>query len=189
MKIYSLNNGKFIKNIYSNNERNMIFYLLSWNNKINNKNYIIQLLNKKIIITNIVDEDLYTILIHEPEKNHLSGFIYTRDNNDYLCSSLDNGYIQIWDLYNKKIYKIINTNHNKKINELAHIIYWNNKYIIVADITNKSFKIIDLERNVVISNLKAHNDDVICIKKVYHPIYGESLLSAGIDKKIKLWTI
>ena len=39
----------------------------------------------------------------------------------------------------KKIFKIINT--NKYI--LAHIIEWNNKYIIVADVNNKSFKIID----------------------------------------------
>ena len=87
-------------------------------------------------------------LIQEPETDHYSGFIYNRNNNDYLCSSSRNGYINIWDLYNKKIFKIINTNKNSILNifninenKLAHIIEWNNKYIIVADYNNKSFKI------------------------------------------------
>ena len=87
---------------------------------------------------------------------------------------------------NKKIFKIINTNKC----ELAHIIEWNNKYIIVADYNNKSFKIIDLDENKIISDIGGqHTKDVVCIKKIYHPIYGESLLSSGEDKFIKLWTI
>ena len=34
-----------------------------------------------------------------------------------------------------------------------------------------------------------HKDELVCIKKINHPIYGESLLSAGEDKAIKLWII
>ena len=34
-----------------------------------------------------------------------------------------------------------------------------------------------------------HKDNLVSIKKINHPIYGESLLSAGNDKIIKLWTI
>jgi len=67
---------------------------------------------------------------------------------------------------------------------------WNNKYIIVADANNKSFKIIDLDENKIIFDIgRQHTDEVISIKKIYHPIYGESLLSCGDDKYIKLWTI
>ena len=41
-----------------------------------------------------------------------------------------------------------------------------------------------------INDIKSgHAIDLICIKKINHPIYGESLLSAGEDKIIKLWTI
>jgi len=95
-------------------------------------------------------------------------------------------YINIWDLYNKKIFKKINT--NKCL--LAHIIEWNNKYIIAADVNNKSFKIIDLDENKIISDIGGqHKTDLVCIKKIYHPIYGESLLSCGEDNYIKLWTI
>ena len=184
-KIYSLNNGQFIK--YINNTNNIvIYYLLSWYNKKNNKYYIIQFSYKKIIINNLLEDELYSELKQEPEADHFSGFIYNKDNNDYLCSSSSNGYINIWDLYNKKIFKIINTNKCK----LAHIIQWNDKYIIVADVNNNSFKIIDLEENKIISDIGGqHTDRVISIKKVYHPIYGESLLSSSIDKTIKLWTI
>ena len=184
-KIYSFNDCKFIKYI-NNTNNNAIYYLLSWYNKKNNKYYIIQFSCKKILINNLLEDELYSELIHEPEDNHYSGFIYYKDNNDYLCSSSKNGYINIWDLYNKKIFKIINT--NKCI--LAHIIQWNDKYIIVADFNNKSFKIINLLENIVIANIGGqHNDKVTCIKKIYHPIYGESLLSAGCDKTIKLWSI
>ena len=119
-------------------------------------------------------------------RSHCSGFIYEKENNDYLCSSSYNGYINIWDLYNKTILKVINT--NKCL--LTHIIEWNNKYIIVADFDNKSFKIIDLEQNKIICNIKGqHSDNVVSIKKIYHPIYGESLLSAANDNTIKLWII
>ena len=92
----------------------------------------------------------------------------------------------IWDLYNKIIFKVINTNKCK----LAHIIEWNNKYIIVADYKNISFKIIDLEENKIICDINGHHiDEVVCIKKVYHPLYGESLLSGAKDNTIKLLII
>ena len=116
----------------------------------------------------------------------MSGFIYERENNDYLCSSSSNGYINIWDLYNKTIFKIINTYNC----ELYHIIEWNSKYIIVADCNNKSFKIIDLEENKIICDINGeHNGNVKCIKKINHPLYGESLLSVAKDNTIKLWII
>jgi len=183
-KIYSLNNGNFIKYI-NNTNNNDIYYLLSWYNKKNNKYYIIQLTNEKIIINNLLEDKLYSKLIHQPESYHDSGFIYNKDNNDYLCSSSENGYINIWDLYNKNIFKVINTNNYN----LGHTIQWNNKYIIVADYKNKCFKIINLENEKIKHIEKQHTNWVRCIKKIYHPKYGESLLSAAGDKTIKLWSI
>ena len=183
-KLYSLNNGNFIKYI-NNTNNNAIYYLLSWYNKKNNKYYIIQFSYKKILINNLLEEELYSELSNKTEADHFSGFIYYRDNNDYLCSSSDNGYINIWDLYNKKIYKTINTDGCK----LAHIIEWNKKYIIVADYNNKSFKIIDIDNNSIYNINPEHKDRLKCVKKINHPKYGESLLSAAEDKTIKLWTI
>ena len=73
---------------------------------------------------------------------------------------------------------------------LIHIIEWNNKYIIAADYNNKSFKIIDLEENKIICDIKGqHSNNIVYIKKIYHPVYRESLLSSVEDNTIKLWII
>ena len=184
-KIYSLKTGKFIRLINDTN-RYEIIYLLSWLNKYNNKYYVIMLLNKKIIINNLLEDELYAELINEPEGCHNSGFMYNKENIEYLCSSSTNGYINFWNLYDKNLIKVINITKCW----LMHIIQWNNKYIIVADLNNKSFKIIDFEKNDVVSEVNGvHKNYVTTIKKIYHPTYGEILLSGSWDNTIKLWVI
>ena len=188
--LYSLNNGKFIK--YFNNTNNtIIYYLLSWYNKEDNKYYIIQI-GEKIIINNLLEDELYSEFKYETESENsdltdslFSGFIYNKDNNDYLCTSTHFENIIIWDLYNKELFKVI------KVKEciLYHIIQWNEKYILVADYMNKSIKIIDIENEKISDINTPHTEGIICIKKIYNPQYGESLLSASHDKTIKLWSI
>ena len=157
-----------------------------WHNKKNNNYYIIKLSNNSIIIQNYENKEDNYELTNYPEDCHLSGFIYTKDYNDYLCCSSTNGYINIWDLYKKQIFKVINTDSNY----LIYIIQWNSKYIIVVDYTNYSFKVIDIETDKIVSDIGSqHKKKLICIKKIYHPIYGESLLSSSLDKQIKLWTL
>ena len=182
-KIYSLNNGKYFKYIKGSNNY-YICYLLSWHNKKNNNYYLIELAHEKILIENLLEDELYCKLIKESEAYHNSGFIFNKGNNEYLCCSSTNGYINIWDLYNKNIFKYINTNGCF----LMHIINWNNKYVIVADLDNNAFKIIDIGLGEIISNYK-HNAGVVSIKKIFLPNYGESLLSASRDEKIRLWTL
>ena len=63
-KLYSLNNGNFIKYI-NNTNNNYIYYLISWYHKRNNKYYIIQFSYKKIIINNLLEDELYSELINE----------------------------------------------------------------------------------------------------------------------------
>ena len=188
-KIFLFNNdSKFVK--YIKNTNNIeIYYLLSWYNKKNHKYYIIQFANKKIMINNLLEDESYYELIHEPEHDHLSGFIDYGDDNDYLYSSSRNGYIHIWDLYNKNIIKVINTNGYLQGSELAHIIKWNKKYIITVDINFKLIKIIDIENDSITDIKSGHSGKLQCIKKIYHPLYGESLLSSAEDGIIKLWTI
>ena len=70
-----------------------------------------------------------------------------------------------------------------------HIIQWNNKYIVVADSWNNCFKIINLENGKIKDIGKQHTDNVKCIKKIYHPKHGESLISAANDETIPLWSI
>ena len=184
-KIYSLETAKFIK--YLGNTNNIsIYFLLSWFNIKNNKYYVIQFSFNKIIVNDpLEDEFYYTQFTTETKENYLSGFIYKNNNKDYLCSSSDIGNVNFWDLFERKFVRTIKIN-----NELAHIIQWNDKYCIVADYSNKSFEIIDFDKKEMTKNIGGeHKCKVICIKKVNHPIYGESILSTGEDGIIKLWSI
>ena len=192
-KIYLLNDEyKFIKYINKTNTKR-IYYLLSWYNKKNNKYYIIQFTEGEIMINNLLEDELYSELIHEPEADHYYGFIYNEENNDYLCSSSRNGFINIWDLFNKNIFKIIKVDVNGIFsfhkNFLTHIIEWNKKYFITTDYKKKLIIIIDIKNELITDIKTTHKDQLRSIKKIKHPIYGESLLSAADDKTIKLWTI
>ena len=187
-KIYSMENGEFI-NYVKNTNTNSIFYLLSWLNKKNKKNYIIQFCYMKILITNLLDDDdIYAELSQEQKLSHYSGFIYEKKEGDevYLYSSSKNGIINIWDLYKKVL--INNININGSI--LCHIIQWDDKYAIVADYNRKSFKIINLQTLKVENDIgECHTKEVKSIKKIKHPLLGDSLLSAGNDNIIKLWSL
>ena len=142
--------------------------------------------NKLIIINSLFDDDIYALLSCKYEDAHYSGFISNNNNNEYLFSSSINGYINIWDLYNKNNIKSINANGCN----LSHIIKWNNSLIIVGYFLNKTFKIIDLTTGNIINQIKGqHSHEVVCVKKINHPLYGESLLTGSKDNTIKLWIL
>ena len=143
----------------------------------------------KILITNLLDDDdVYAELTQEQKLSHYSGFIYEKKSEDkvYLYSSSKNGIINIWDLYNKVLINSIDI----KGSILCHIIQWDDKYAIVADYNGKSFRIINMDTLEVEQNIgDSHTKEVKTIKKVRLPILGDSLLTAGNDNMIKLWSI
>ena len=142
----------------------------------------------KILITNLLDDDdIYAELTQEQKLSYYSGFIYEKKAEDkvYLYSSSKNGFINIWDLYDKVLIKNINITGSI----LCHIIQWNDKYAIVANYNGKSFKIINLETLNVEKDIgDSHSKEVKSIKKFRHPSLGDSLLTAGNDNMIKLWS-
>ena len=183
-KIYSLNQGEFFDfikiSVYYE-----IFYLLSWYDKKSNEYYVIQLNKRYVLLNNLKYNNSCKFLKQKNDDIICCGFIYNYYDNDYLLCSTKNGFINIWNLNNKDIYKVININ---KCNP-NYIIEWNEKYIIISDFDNKSIKILDIENDKVISNIKGNQNSYFkCFKKVYHPIYGESLITADNDNKVKLWS-
>ena len=177
----SLIKGKILLKYASNS-----YYLLSWYNE-NDSNYYIIKLGIYVNIRNLVnDSEYYSFKEKESIGIHNSGFLYRKKNIDYLCTSSIKGFICIYNLKHLIITKIINTNQCR----LMHIIQWNQEYAIVADYENKSFKVANLDNGKIVSHIKGvHCRGIICVKKIYHPIFGESLLTSGSDKTIKLWTI
>ena len=66
---------------------------------------------------------------------------------------------------------------------------WYDKYVIAAEKFNSSIIIIDLLQRKVINVLKNKNNScVITLKKIIHPLFGQSILSSDLDKNIILWT-
>jgi len=184
LKIFSLNKGIIVKE--SKNPL-MIknFCILSWYNKNNDEYYIIKIDYGRVQISSLLENEIYSTFITENEGIHYDGLIYNKNDKDYLCVSSFNGYLDIWDLYDKILYKSIYI-QNCKLNK---IIKWNDKYIIITDYESNSFKIIDIENNKAISSINClHTENILCIKKIYHPIYGESILYSGNDSIIRLFS-
>ena len=184
LKIFSLNKGIIVKE--SKNPL-MIknFCILSWYNKNNDEYYIIKIDYGRVQISSLLENEIYSTFITENEGIHYDGLIYNKNDKDYLCVSSFNGYLDIQDLYDKILYKSIYI-QNCKLNK---IIKWNDKYIIITDYENNSFKIIDIENNKAISSINClHTENILCIKKIYHPIYGESILYSGNDSIIRLFS-
>ena len=193
-KVYLLKNkkAKFLKNMH-NSKSNNVYYLMTWYNVKDKNYYLIEFCKRKIVVNNIEQNIVYTIFgENESGFTYMNGFIYTpemnTDNNykDYLFSNTNNGYIYIWDLYEKNLVFNIFIN-NCLIN---NIIQWNKNIIILSDLNKNSIKIVLIDYGIVISDIYSQHDiGILCIKKIFHPIYGESLLSSGQDGSIKLWTI
>ena len=192
-KIFSLETKQIVKEIKNTNKYNT-YYLLFWNNEIDNNNYIIELSNDEIYIINLVDDSIYFTcnLASFNTSNINCGFLYKKNNTNYLIVSSSLGFIYVFNLDNKYItfrfclYKYFNS--YKKY--LSYILQWSDKYFIACEYNNKGFKIIDIDKMKIITSINCkHTGGIICAKKFLHPIYGESLLTSGQDNTIILWSI
>ena len=67
------------------------------------------------------------------------------------------------------------------------ICLWNKNNIFLG-CKNRIIRLLDINKGVVVENkyLYGHNYPVCSIKKIYHPKFGECLISQGREK-IELW--
>ena len=107
IKIFSLKEGKLINNI-KNSELNDTLDCLIWE-KEEKDIYIVACCYQKIEIYNILTGELYGNLATEINDScgdyYFSGFI--ANDNKHLFTSSYEGFINIWDLYEKKLIKTI----------------------------------------------------------------------------------
>ena len=125
----SIEQKKKIKSIKSTNGR-ILFYII-WENCKDGIKYIIQCSENYIYIYNPFDvkNEHYAEINDNYCKgsNYSACIIYNKNNTDLLCISNEEHKVIFYDLFMKKINKIINTNENK----LRNISKINDRYLVV----------------------------------------------------------
>jgi WD40 repeat protein len=116
------------------------------------------------------------------EYSHYS--IVMKENVDCvnMIESSFNGYVRIWNFHSGELIKKIRVCDKK----LYSVIFWNDDYLFVGS-EDKTIEIIDIKKGIAINGLKGHNKNVLTLKKINLPKYGECLLSQSFDNMIKFW--
>lgn len=187
-KIFNLKDKS--KVIKINNTKNLpIYYLTYWYNKKSNQLIIIQCGKMLILMTEFPNNKVYdTLNTGEKYPYNLGGLVFKNEERDFLAISSSFGLITIYDLEQKKI--MLKILFGKAF--LYNIIKWNDNYLFALDSLNKQI----INFNIKDNDFKQEDEIQLpelyidrFIKKVNHPIYGESLLTIGNDWKIKLFVL
>ena len=167
-----------------------IYFLTYWYNKEaiekDQRHNIIQCGKNKVIISEFPKNKTY--FSFETDDKHpynLSGIVFKNNKRDIFAVSATYGLIKIIDLATKTLVKSIELEDV----HLYSFIKWNNDYLLINDCLQRRILVLDLKDNYEIKS------KVLCkemffdrfIKKIEHPLFGESFLSIGIDWKIKLF--
>ena len=186
-KLYSFD-GKFIKNIntFPLDSQNT---LISWYNRKDKNNYIIQNNSEGTIIFNLF-EDIYDVLTSSFLANN--NIYKINDLDCVLCiNKRDYGIIEIWNLYSKRLFKTIKINTKYGFFN-RYMIPWNEKYLIYSGDNGGTIGILDIENEITSQmSLKRNQSseeslpNIIGFKKRIAPKQGESLIviSQISDKK------
>ena len=172
--------GNIIKIINDSND--ISFFIDVYYDKKNLKNYIITG-NKGYIKSYDYNNNIIYHKYFDKDKD--LGICYSISikidiNIIKLISSFESGYIIIWNFHNGDFMNKI------KIGGLLYgICLWNDEYLFVGNGEHK-IKLIDLKEGKIIKELNGHNNEVVAIKKIFHPKYGECLISSE-GYSIILW--
>ena len=179
IKIFDFN-GKKIKEI--NDSKYKTFYIDSFYDKNLNINFIITSNENYIKSYDYNNNKIYHKYYENENEIHWGFIIQVNEELIKLIENCNDGNIRIWNFHTGLLIKKIQVNKN-----LKDACLWNNTYMFVG-CEDTSIKLVDLKNGIVIKSFTGHNKDVLTIKKINHPQYGECLISQGYgDDQIKLW--
>ena len=102
-----------------------------------------------------------------------------------MIESCEDGHIRIWHFHSGSLLKKIKVTDDI----LNGICLYNNNYLFVGCDDN-TIKLLDLKNGIILKYLYGHSKEVLNIKKIKHPKYGECIISQGYeDDQIKIWEI
>ena len=167
------------------------FLVETYFDNLSSKNYIIAANEGYLKSLDFKSNSLYQIYMYEYEDKDDSiiiqnNAIVTGDkNNIKLISSNTYADVLIWNFHSGELIKKIKVTN--KICNIIEICLWNDEYLFVG-CGDRSIKLINLNNGRVVKHLYKHFNEVLTIKKFFHPKYGECLISQGNGKdSIKLW--
>jgi len=160
----------------------MTYFIDSYYDKKLSKNFIITG-NRNVRAYDFNENKLFNIYDDDDAECHCSIKIFDKGEITKMIESSADGNIRIWNFHSGSLLDKI------KVCEewINGICLWNNDYVLVG-CHDKKIKIIDLNKKIIIKDLNGHNDEVLTIKKINHPQYGECLISQGYkDDGIRIW--
>ena len=117
------------------------------------------------------------------KKVHASLIVTFNQGIVKLIESSWDGYIRIWNFHSGELLRRIKAGNTK----IYGICLWNFKHLFVG-CEDKTIKLMDLKNLKIIKSLAGHNSEVLSIKKINHPKYGECLISqSSLKDQVKLW--
>ena len=178
LKVYDFN-GKTIKTIIDKDKRlsfidtyfdinlHELFILAGKKGYSQSYNY-----NKNIIYRQYSNND----------QRNRKNVIVTENNNIIKLIDSSRSGLRIWNFHSGLLIHNIIMSENKIFN----LCLWNNNYIL-AGTNYRRILIINIE-NSYYHTLYGNEERIICIKKFFHPIYGECIIIQGHSLiKSKMW--
>jgi len=180
IKVFDLNGNK-IKEI--NDSCDDTIFIDTYYDKKSSINYILTGNNCFVKSYNYNENTVYHKYFDE--KYYDQTCIIIKDFGDIikLIESSGNGYIRIWDFH---LGLLLNKIKASEV-YIYSICLWSNDYLFVGS-REKAIIIIELKSGTIIKKIENNNKDIVTIKKINHPQYGECLITKGkYDDQIKLW--
>ena len=182
IKIFDFNKQKIKEMSYSNDG---IYFIDCYYDKALAQNFIITGNDNYIKSYDYEKNNIYHIYLDDNIKeNHISFIINIKEENEKIIDASEAGNIRIWEFHSGTLLKKI-----KFDIKLNCICFWSDEYYFIG-CRNKDIKLINLKKINMEKNLRGHDDRVVTIKNISHPIYGNCLISQNLEfGKIKLWIV
>lgn len=162
-----------------------VYFLAYWWDKNKKDHNIIQCCKNKILISEFKSKKDTEFPTDDKHPYNLSAMVFENNGKDYVICSATYGHIKVIDLETK--IQI----HSFDIEDVFFYSFsrWNDKYILLNDCLQRRILVLDMKDDFKLKS------KVLCpemffdkfFRKVDHPIYGESIMTVGIDWKIRLF--
>lgn len=120
-----------------------------------------------------------------PQTWHMSAVVVDINKLPTLIETDGNGNLRLWNFHSGELIKTISSGG---IINLRGFTVWNDQFVFSTG-SDYHIKLFDIQNGVFVKGFLGHKSTACSVVKIVHPLYGESLISHGLDGKLKLWTL